>query len=125
MLSAQVLPPGSLFPLICAPISSARLFPSSCSITSVPIHINRHRVDKANKPLTCSVFGTLWEVNALKISAIGTDLVGTSFQCHPSGTDFQCVLFGALIFSTIFFDTDFQYPDMAGTDFQYPEFFWR
>ena len=59
--------------------------------------------------------GSLWEVNALKISAndtdvaqisaIGTDLVGTSFQCRPSGTDFQCILFGALILSTTFFST--------------------
>ena len=42
---------------------------------------------------------SLWKVNALKISAsdtdmgeisaIGTDLVGTSFQCHSHGTDFQ------------------------------------
>ena len=42
---------------------------------------------------------TLREVNALKISAsdtdiggisaIGTDLVGTSFQCHSHGTVFQ------------------------------------
>ena len=41
----------------------------------------------------------LRKVNALKIStsdtdmgeisAIGTDLVGTSFQCHSHGTDFQ------------------------------------
>ena len=41
----------------------------------------------------------LRKVNALKISAndtdigeisaVGTDLVGTSFQCHSHGTDFQ------------------------------------
>ena len=32
----------------------------------------------------------LWEVNALKISATGTDLVGTDFQCLDfGGTDIQ------------------------------------
>ena len=71
-----------------------------------------------------------WEVNALEISAIGTDvaristtgtdLVSTFFQCHLHDTDFQCTHFGALIFSTtLFSDTDFQYLDLVGTDFQY------
>ena len=63
---------------------------------------------------------SLWEVNALKISATGTnftwisangtDLVGTYFQCHLHDTGFQCVLLGALIFSTLRF---------SGTAFQY------
>ncbi|KIM60851.1 hypothetical protein SCLCIDRAFT_123437 [Scleroderma citrinum Foug A] len=60
----------------------------------------------------------LWEVNTLEISASGTDLVGTYFQCHLHGTDFQCVLLGELIFSTTFFcDTDFQYIEFTGTDY--------
>ena len=37
----------------------------------------------------------------LKISANGTDLVGTYFQCHLHDTGFQCVLLRALIFSVI------------------------
>ena len=49
------------------------------------------------------VLQTLWEVNALKISAsgtdiarisaTGTDLVGTDFQHRSHGTDFQCLDF--------------------------------
>jgi len=73
---------------------------------------------------------SLWEVNALKISAFGTDLVGTSFWCHLHGTDFQYHFFSTLIFSTssllalissttFYADTDFQSIEFAGTEFWY------
>ena len=58
--------------------------------------------DSFSSPFVDPYFGcrvSLREVNALKIStsdtdiggisALGTDLVGTSFQCHSHGTVFQ------------------------------------
>jgi len=69
---------------------------------------------------------SLWEVNALKISASGTDLVGTSFQCHLHGTDLQYPKFVGTDFQYVeFTSTDFQYIKFTGTDLQYHRVCWH